>query len=99
MPVTAAQIREIVGHSTAEVLLTSGRTIVVRVPEQVWGHLDGDIIVLSDSRAGVEILDAAEIAEVRAAVPDPDVEAIRAGEVPGWIRDRMRDRPELFVKL
>jgi hypothetical protein len=76
-------------------MLTSGRTIIVRVPEQVWGHLDGDIIVLSDSRTGVEILDA----EVRAAVPDPDVEAIRAGEVPGWIRDRMRDRPELFVKL
>jgi hypothetical protein len=98
MTITASQIREMATHSAVEVVLTDGRSCVVQAPEHVGGSASGDQLVLPFGGALV-LVEADDVASVRVAVPDPDVESLRRGEIPSWLIDRMKDRPELFVKV
>jgi hypothetical protein len=93
-----AKIREMASTSTVEVLLTDGRLFVVQAPEHVGGSPSGDQLVLPFGDSLV-LVESDEIAEVRVAVPDPDVEALRRGEVPEWMRYRLCERPELFLRV
>jgi hypothetical protein len=80
MAVTAAQIQEMASNSTVEVMLTSGRTLMIGAPEHVWVSPDGDLVALSGG-AGAEMVDSDEIASVLVAVPDPD--GVSRGRGPG----------------
>ena len=99
MPVTVAQIRGLAHKSAVEVVLTDGRTFMIRAPEHVGGSPSGRQITLPSGEDGLVVVEAGDIAAVRVAIPDPEVEALRAGEISGWLRDRMRERPELFIML
>jgi hypothetical protein len=94
----ASQIREMATHSAVEVVLTDGRSCVVQAPEHVGGSADGDQLVLPFGGSLV-LVEAEDVSAVRVATPDPDVESVRRGEVPGWLLTRMRERPELFLKV
>src|SRR5262249_29732675 len=91
--ISGKQIREMARDSAVEVTLICGRTVVIVAPEHVGCSPDGDLVALA-SGEGIECFDSDEIAQVRVVVPDPEVERLRAGEVPLWMMDRMRLRPE-----
>jgi hypothetical protein len=94
----AGRIRELATTSTVEVLLTDGRSFVVQAPEHVGGSARGDQVMLPSGDT-IVLVDASDIASVRVAVPDPDVESLRRGEeVPAWLMARIREQPALFVK-
>src|SRR3954447_16168339 len=97
--VTASQIQDIARHSAAEVILTDGRTFMIHSPEHVGRSPSGRQVVLPSGEDVLVLVEVDDIAAVRVAALDPDVEMLRAGEIPGWMRDRMREHPDLFVRV
>jgi hypothetical protein len=97
MPVTATQIREMASNSTVEVILTDGRTFMIHSPEHFAASPSGSRVMLTSGGEVLVLVEVGEVAAVRVAVPDSNVEMLRRGEVPGWLRDRMRGYPELFI--
>jgi len=96
--ISGRQIREMAGSSALEIRLTNGRTLVIGSPDNVGCSPDGDVVALASGEC-IECVDSDEIVEVRVVVPDPGVESLRRGDVPGWMLTRMMERPELFLKV
>jgi hypothetical protein len=69
-------------------MLTDGRTLVIHAPEPVAGSPGGGPIMPPIAGDGLVLVE-----------PDPDVDLLRSGEIPEWLRDRMSGRPEFFVKV
>jgi len=99
MTITVRQIREMASHSTVEVVMHDGRTFMIHAPENVGGSPNGRQLMLPCGGEGLQLVEADEIADVRIAIPNTDVESLRRGEVPAWLMARMREQPDVFVKM
>ena len=99
MTVTVTEIRAMASRSPVEVLLSDGSTFMIQAPEHVGGWPSGHQIMLPLGEESMVVVEAGDVASVHVGVPDPEIESLRRGEIPSWLMDRMRERPELFIQV